>query len=684
MRARGIKRAPDGEPEATADATANSKEGTPAQPGGANAAAKLNGPAATAVESGPVETGPVEAGPVEPLVSNARPAGPLSENERRARSIANLEKIGKALTAYLAKRKQLPPAGIPRDGELLLSWRVIILPELGYPELYLRFKQDAPWDSPQNKLLLEYIPPEYQSPERFDATTNYLGVTGRGMVIAGEGLEGVSSGTHVTALRDGADNTVAVVEVDDKYAVEWTRPADHAPQLAVPLDRLGGLRGEGAFAVLASGRVVLLPRELSASRLAALFTSAGGEPVGAADFLKPPTAQPPPPMVATLPDDPTVANQATPQSAPGEGGEPTPAEAVAAPEQGPKRLPGSEPYVPNPAKEPVPDEESLAKARALLKELYEEDYRQARTPDKQREFLTKLRAEISSVEGNAADYHELVRIIRDLAASLGEVPQALAACELLEQRFQVDSLAMRLEVLQTVNKNVKSLKSLQPALTEARRVEREAEQIDRYEIAVPALELVVWFTRVEANPERGDGQGPRGSVDKETSKELARLQHQTDSLLAARGLFVAAERGLARFQEHGQDAAANQAVGEYLCLVKDRWQAGLPYLALAGDIRLRGIASLELAENRSLQETLSLAEQCWDLAPRFKQPQRRGLHLRAAYHYALVKSRLAAGLESVKAQRRIDEAASLYGQEEIDRVLAPLGLAKVVEGEEMP
>src|SRR5262245_48505219 len=64
---------------------------------------------------------------------NEKPAEPLTETGRRARSIANLEKISKALTAYVAKHGQFPTVAIPRDGELLLSWRVIILPELGYP-----------------------------------------------------------------------------------------------------------------------------------------------------------------------------------------------------------------------------------------------------------------------------------------------------------------------------------------------------------------------------------------------------------------------------------------------------------------------------------------------------------------------------------------------------------------------
>ena len=56
----------------------------------------------------------------------------------------------------------------------MLSWRVELLPFLGYEELYNHFDQNAAWNSPQNKRLLEYIPPEFQSAERFDDRTNYL------------------------------------------------------------------------------------------------------------------------------------------------------------------------------------------------------------------------------------------------------------------------------------------------------------------------------------------------------------------------------------------------------------------------------------------------------------------------------------------------------------------------------
>jgi Protein of unknown function (DUF1559) len=644
------------------------------------AAAQPIAPIATAPPAG------IEEKPASATFSNEKPAEPLTEVERRARSIANLEKISKALEAYVAKHQKFPPPALTNDGELLLSWRVLILPELGYPELYARFHDGEPWDSKYNKLLLDYIPPEYQSPERFDTKTNYLAVAGRGLAISG-------NGTPTKQIKDGLDSTLVVVEVDDKYAQEWTRPADHTPILEQPGDRLGGLRGEGAFAILANGRIVLLPKELQPSRLAGLFTMAGGEPLGAATFLKPPTAEPPPPTLATVADNPELANQPLAAAAP--AGSP-------ASDENPLAMPGAPKYSPDRTKKEIPDEGALAKARDLLKDLYAKEYEQARTPQQRQQFVKKLLAEVPQVEENPADFYELLRIVRDMAVVAGDGPSALEACSLLEQRFQIDPLPTRLDVLQDLAKHAKSISSqdIQPAMTESRRIARAAFDADRYEIALPAHEVALTFARISADkagtsatgsapgsPAKkssrtfGDGTSskigtPDSPQEKALKAELARLDQEGNSLEAAKSQYTSAQRALTALSANASDAAANEAVGKYLCFVKGRWDAGLPYLAKAADIRLRGIASLELAMDRSQQDTLSLAEQHWDLAGRFKQPQKRGLHLRAIYCYELVAPGLSSGLEKAKLQRRIDEAVTLYGREDVDRVLAPIRSAR--------
>lgn len=589
--------------------------------------------------------------PLEPAENTSHPERPVTEIDRRARSIDNLERIGNALAAYAHKHGRFPPQAVGLSEKPLVSWRVLILPELGYPELYERFALREKWDSPHNRRLLDYIPPEFQSPERMDARTNYLGLAGLDMLFAS--MEGLKP----RAIKDGAANTLAIVEVDDRYAVEWTRPDDHVPPLDLPGDRLGGLRGEGAFGILASGRVVLLPREMPPSRLAALFTVAGGEPIQAAALLGPPTAEPPPPSLATIADDPESAHApgATEAAGSGAGSDSTQAAAAdaASPDAAVALLASSAGYAPDPTKSAVPHDAALAKARELLKELYGKEYEAARTPPQRVQLVKRLLDEAANVEDSPADYYELLRIARDLAASCGDVGQALAACESLEQRFQVDPLPMRIAVLEEANRHL-APSAVDPTLHEARRLLASAIDADRFDAALLAHDLVLKLLRIQGN-----------------KAELVRLQPQREAIEAARLLHAAAVQGFAALSADPADAAAQEAVGRYLCLVKNRWEAGLPYLARAADIRLRGLASLELAPDRSLHDTLALADQYWDLAPRFKQPQRRGLQLRAVHHYARLESRLSGSLERARIRRRIDEASALYGLEAIETLVEP-------------
>jgi hypothetical protein len=260
--------------------------------------------------------------------------------------------------------------------------------------------------------------------------------------------------------------------------------------------------------------------------------------------------------------------------------------------------------------------------------------------------------------------HELARIVRDMAVAIGDVKSAIVACDLLEQRFQIDPLPQRLKVLHDVGKKASS----EEAYTEAVRLVRQAQDADRYDIAIPGHEALLVIARAVNKPRN----------------ELARLQLQLDEMQESKSLLAAAQRGLAALKNTPGDADASEAVGRYLCFIKHRWEAGLPYLARSDDIRLRGIASLELSSDRSAASLLSLADQYWELTPRFKQPQRRGLHLRAAYCYELVSANLAGSLEKLKAQRRIDEAVSLYGQSEVDRVLAPLRAIRTGQQQPQP
>jgi len=129
----------------------------------------------------------------------------------------------RAFEAYHAKHARYPDTAI-RDkfGKPLLSWRVALLPCLGFEDLYKQFKLDEPWDSAHNKKLLDEIPWPYSDGEsrRFrhrPVTRVYLPVGPGTMFEDGKGRRKADA-------TDGADQTVLFLKTD--RASPWTKPTD--------------------------------------------------------------------------------------------------------------------------------------------------------------------------------------------------------------------------------------------------------------------------------------------------------------------------------------------------------------------------------------------------------------------------------------------------------------------------
>ncbi len=78
-----------------------------------------------------------------------------------ATSTSNLKQIAIAFHAFHDTTAGLPADITDKAGKPLLSWRVAILPYIEQSELYNQFKLDEPWDSANNKKLIEKMPKLY-------------------------------------------------------------------------------------------------------------------------------------------------------------------------------------------------------------------------------------------------------------------------------------------------------------------------------------------------------------------------------------------------------------------------------------------------------------------------------------------------------------------------------------------
>ncbi len=265
-----------------------------------------------------IATADINAGPVA-----AKALGELltaiQSQKKAAERMNNLKQIGLALHNYNDAHGRLPTNVYGPKGELLLSWRVQILPYLEQDNLYRQFKMDEPWDSENNKKLIEQMPKVFQAPERnhpkgqtfyqsFIGPDPVKGVRPKGVFGRPWHLRGDKTGIRIVDIHDGSSNTIAVIEAGD--GVVWTKPDDLPFGGAVP--PLGEKRWKTTPALRFDGSVFLCPTDLKPETFWALVTTNGGEVVdiedrpnlGGRPFPQPPTAKEP------RPNDPIKPNEA--------------------------------------------------------------------------------------------------------------------------------------------------------------------------------------------------------------------------------------------------------------------------------------------------------------------------------------------------------------------------------------
>lgn len=181
---------------------------------------------------------------------------------RVARLGQEADDAGKALDLVIAQAnaqsagRKLPAESAEVSG---LSWRVYLLPKLGYQELYDQFHLSEPWDSPHNKTLISSMPAEYQCPglDLEAGKTVYLQPDGPGTITDFK--------RQKLAIHQQNSRAISLVEANADRAVIWTQPADLPYSPSQPLEGLGAVR-EGGFLV-DGGKLIPLDTDLEKLKL---------------------------------------------------------------------------------------------------------------------------------------------------------------------------------------------------------------------------------------------------------------------------------------------------------------------------------------------------------------------------------------------------------------------------------
>jgi hypothetical protein len=194
----------------------------------------------------------------------------------RAQCNNNLKAIALAIENYNRANKSFIPAAIcDAHGKPLLSWRVLLLPNLGHNAVYKQFRTDEPWDSPHNLPLVDQMPTVYRCPSEVmpQGFTTYQVVVDPRSLFTGE-----PSGIPHDSVTDPLSKTLLVVEAVS--AVPWSKPGGLSLASSDSMFGIGSKHPGGFYAAMADGSVRFFARSaISPELLKASVTRNGGEAV---------------------------------------------------------------------------------------------------------------------------------------------------------------------------------------------------------------------------------------------------------------------------------------------------------------------------------------------------------------------------------------------------------------------
>ncbi len=179
----------------------------------------------------------------------------------------------RAIGSALLKEMEAGTVVLPTIGDGELSWRVRILPALGYQELFDRFRLDEPWNSPNNLKLLPLMPKVFRTGGTDSTRTGFVLPRGEHTPYFGIRL------VRTVDITDGPDETALLCCIEADRAVPWTKGEDFELEKSDNSRGLLVTERNSIPLLLYDGRVVEIRPAMRAERYAAIFSYCGNEPL---------------------------------------------------------------------------------------------------------------------------------------------------------------------------------------------------------------------------------------------------------------------------------------------------------------------------------------------------------------------------------------------------------------------
>lgn len=568
-----------------------------------------------------------------------------------------LTSIGQAIEACKKDRK-FALSHTNSVGVKTLSWRVLILPYLGYQELYDKFDLEKPWYLEPNKSLLKHIPNEFVSPERGDTKTNFV------LPVQENYMFGSRARRWPRDVQDTPAETIMLMEANDQWAIEWSAPGDFDAGRE-PRKKLKGIRAGGVFALWGDGMPFLLSDSVPAKVLdKALDYNQEQDPMNA--FMQKPI-----PVGEMM-----AASEVSDQS-------PADAEMESTGESGEPAIPMEQPVVGIPidfsdlTRRPVPPGVQLQAASEKLRMVFKDQLDGLKTDDDRSEFGRELLEHGKIMQEMPAEQYVVYMAVEGLAIEAGDAELLITALDKRVSHFELEPYETNVARLaefagKHLTSNGDDIQGTEQYAARALYLIHAGFKTDDYGRSQRLIRLVRrWYSR-EDSPE--------------LTERIDRLRGLMGS---AYRVYEGTKESLSMLRIDPSNDEAAEVVGRFLCFFKADWEAGLPLLARTSNEDLAELVDADLANPTATDKRLELADRWWKMGERTTGAYRQAARDRAEHWYLMVSPDLKSGLDRLHVDGRLKEHAKAAASSPITvmRELAQelnvdlsLSLASVIRG----
>ena len=289
------------------------------------------------------------------------------------------------------------------------------------------------------------------------------------------------------------------------------------------------------------------------------------------------------------------------------------------------------------AKLPVPSAEDRRQSIKLIKELYKDDYAQAKQPEAKAALAEKLLNDAQQTKDDATALYCVLHEARDLAVEAANPALAERAISMLAGRFAIEPLQELAAALEEM--------AGKPHPADANRAIAEA-ALARVEEAQAASDFETAKRLADvARRRHGSRRTPACRSGPSRSAKLSRRRNNNG---------MPGRRPRPRSRRTPDDPAANLAVGRYLCFGLGDWEQGFVHLAKGPDGSLKDLAAKSLKGPSDAAALADLGDVWFAAAEKAKGKDKADLRAGAAYWYTLAEPGLN-GLVKTVVEKRLKD-----------------------------